>query len=200
MDGGYGLRHLGAHLAGGGRWEELYLLVARGEERQPWAEARHTVEGNYAGYLADLDLAWRRAEEEGKNKPAAVGRQVRCALIESSIHSLAGNIPPELLAAAVEKKVLEPPAALAYARQVSDPGQRARALAALAPHWAEWAGREREAAYTPWPETLRALAARPRKHLLSDLRALVPILAALGGAEAAGEAFRAIRDVERWWP
>ena len=236
VDGGYGLRHLGAHLAAGGKWEELYELVALGKEKQPWAEARHAAEGNYAGYLADLDLSWRRAEEEGKDAPAALGRQARCALIESSIHSLAGNIPPELLVAAVEKKVWEPQTALAYARQVADPGQRVQALAGLAPHlppdlkeealrealaaarelgdedaraealaglaprWAEWAGRERAAAYALWPETLRRLAARPRPHLLSDLSALSPVLSALGGAEAVGEAFRAIQDVGRWWP
>jgi hypothetical protein len=33
-----------------------------------------------------------------------------------------------------------------------------------------------------------------------DLIALVPVLAALGGAEAVAEAFRAIQDVGRWWP
>ncbi|MBC7226280.1 MAG: AAA family ATPase [Thermoflexales bacterium] len=351
VDGGYGLRHLAEHLAGAGEWERLHRLVAEGGDQQPWAEARHAAEGNYTGYLADLDLAWRRAEEEGRGEPAALGRQVRCALIESSIHSLAGNIPPELLAAALEKGVLGPPAALAYARQASDPWQRAHALAGLAPHlpeellrealaaawkigdasdraedlaglaphlppelrsealqealaaareigweyaraealaglaphlppellqealaaareiewedaraevlaglaphlppellwealaaawkirdasdcaevlaglaprWAEWAGRERETAYALWPETLRALAAReretayalwpetlralaarPRPDLLSDLRALSPVLAALGGEAAAGEAFRAIQDVGRWWP
>ncbi len=299
-DGGYGLRHLGAHLAGGERWEELHALVAEGKERQVWAEARHAAEGNYAGYLADLELARQWAEAEGKKNPAALGRQVRYALIESSIHSLAGNIPPALLVAAVEKGVLGLVAALAYARQVSDPGQRARALAGLAPrlpedllrqaleaareiederaralalaglaphlpedllrqaleaareigderaraealaglaphlppdlqeqtlrqaleaareiegkfararalaglapHWAAWARQDRRAAYSPWPETLRALAARPRRDLLGDLRALGPALAALGGDEAVRETVRAIHDVGRWWP
>ncbi len=300
VDGGYGIRHLGAHLAGAGQWEDLHLLVATGAEKQPWAEARYAVEGNYAGYLADLELAWRRAEEKGKEEPVAMGRQVRYALIESAIHSLAGNIPPELLVAAVEKGVWKPEAALAYARQVPDPGQRARALSGLAPHlppdlkeqvlrealaaaqeirdefdraealsglaphlppellrealaaaqeietdsdraralsglaphlppellrealaaaqeirdaddraralsglaprWAEWVQKDRDAAYAPWPETLHALAGRPRKDLLSDIRALSPVLAALGGAEAVQEALRAVQDVGRWWP
>ncbi|GIV88399.1 MAG: hypothetical protein KatS3mg055_0917 [Chloroflexus sp.] len=132
-DEGYGLRHLGAHLADGERWEELYRVVALGEDRQPWAEARHAAEGNYSGYLADLELVWRWTEEEGKRKPEAVGRQVRCALIESSIHALAENIPPALLVAAVQQQVWQPPAALAYARHVAAPAQRAEALTMLIP-------------------------------------------------------------------
>ena len=38
------------------------------------------------------------------------------------------------------------------------------------------------------------------RDLLMDLSALVPVLAALGGAEAVAETFRAIQDVGRWWP
>lgn len=37
-----------------------------------------------------------------------------------------------------------------------------------------------------WAETLPVLAARGRKDLLSDLRALAPVLDALGGKEAVG--------------
>jgi len=33
-----------------------------------------------------------------------------------------------------------------------------------------------------------------------DLIALVPVLTALGGAEAVAETIRAIQDVGRWWP
>jgi hypothetical protein len=101
----YALAHYAGHLAEAGRWEELHTLVATGDERQEWAEARHAGEGSYAGYLSDLGLAWAHADEEGWTEPAAVGRQVRCALIESSLHSLAGNIPSELLVALVEHRV-----------------------------------------------------------------------------------------------
>ena len=297
VDGGYGLRHLGAHLAGAGEWERLHELVAAGEERQPWAEARHGAEGNYEGYLADLALAWRRAEEEGARAPTAVGRQVRYALIEASFHSLAGNIPPPLLIALVENRFWAPTAALAYARQMPDEDQRVEALAGLAPHLPEsllpealaaareirdanvraealvWlaphlpenlreqalqealaaarkierestrsqilvglaphlpesllpeavtAAREirdaddraralaglaprlaalpRPAFYPLWTEALPALARRTRRDLLSDLRALEPVIPALGGEPAVVETFRAIREVGRWWP
>ncbi len=103
MDRGYGLRHLAEHLAGAAAWQRLHDLVAEGDEHQLWAEARHRAEGNYAGYLADLSLAWRHADAEGEHDPEAVGRQVRYALIEASIHSLAGNIPPKLLVALVRE-------------------------------------------------------------------------------------------------
>jgi hypothetical protein len=47
---------------------------------------------------------------------------------------------------------------------------------------------------------LHALARRPRRDLLSDIRTLAPVIAALGGPEAVAETVRAIQDVGRWWP
>lgn len=64
----------------------------------------------------------------------------------------------------------------------------------------EWARGDRAACYAPWLEALYILPAHPRLHLLSDLCALIPVLVALGGAEAMREVFRAIRDVGQWWP
>ncbi|WP_322798399.1 ATP-binding protein [Thermoflexus sp.] len=142
IDDGYGLRHLGAHLAAAGEWEKLHKLVAEGDEHQPWAEARYAAEGDYGGYLMDLELARRHAMREGKQDPRAVGRQARYALIEASIRSLAGNIPPELLIALVEKGLWKASAALGYARQVPDERHRAHALTALAPHLFEGLLRE----------------------------------------------------------
>ena len=54
--------------------------------------------------------------------------------------------------------------------------------------------------YPLWNATLQLAATRTRKELLSDFRALVPVLATLGGAEAVAETCRAIQDVGRWWP
>jgi hypothetical protein len=62
------------------------------------------------------------------------------------------------------------------------------------------AKRERPALYPLWAETLPVLVSRTRRNLLSDLRALAPVIAKLGGAEAVAETFRAIQDVGRWWP
>ncbi len=140
QDGSYGLRHLAYHLAEAERWEDLHALVA--EENgaaQPWAAARHGAEGSYAGYLADVGLAWEQADRQfNDGQSGALGRQVRYALIESSVHSLAGNIPAELLVQLVIEHLpgWSPAAALAYAFQIPDDlfRSRARALAALAPH------------------------------------------------------------------
>jgi tetratricopeptide (TPR) repeat protein len=63
LDGEYGLRNLAMELAESGRWETLHRLVAEGGDHQPWAKARRQMQNSYAGYLADLSLAWRHAEE-----------------------------------------------------------------------------------------------------------------------------------------
>jgi hypothetical protein len=89
------------------------------------------------------------------------------------------------------------PEALAAAREIKDAYDRASALTALSPRLAEL---PRPALYPLWDETLPLLARRTRPDLLADLRALVPVIHALGGEAAIAETFRAIQDVARWWP
>ena len=77
--------------------------------------------------------------------------------------------------------------ALEAARAIGDEEVRSRALAALAAQLAELT----PATLSPlWSRTLRLLATHTRRDLLMDLIALVPVLAALGGAEAVAKAFR----------
>jgi hypothetical protein len=85
--------HLSAHLNGAGEYEKLRVLLTEGDEKIKWAETREKKEETYAGYLNDLTYVWDYAERE-QNYALAI----RCMLIENSIHSLAANIPPELLA------------------------------------------------------------------------------------------------------
>lgn len=59
-------------------------------------------------------------EDEGQQTPY-LGMEICCALIEASIHSLADNIPPELVGA------------LAFARQMPNEHQCALALSPLVP-------------------------------------------------------------------
>ena len=47
---------------------------------------------------------------------------------------------------------------------------------------------------------LHRLARRTRLDLLSDIWALAPAIAKLGGSEAAKEAWDAIQDAICWWP
>jgi hypothetical protein len=84
--------HLTAHLNAAGEYEKLRIMLTEGDEKIKWAEAREKKEETYAGYLNDLTYAWVYAERK-QNYALAI----RCMLIESSINSLATNIPPELL-------------------------------------------------------------------------------------------------------
>ncbi len=228
----YVLRYYRGHLeAAGADWQAFLPLV----EVEGWARAWHHLEGTYSGYLGDVDAVWERAKQADAEATAtgdvvpALGTEIRCALIKASIHSLASNIPPELLAALVEYGVWPSPVALVHARLVLDERARARALAALAPHLPPdllaqalkaaqaieredararalaalaplWTQVPRQQAYALWAKTWPALAARRRDDLLFDLTALAPVIAALGGENAVRETFQAIQDVSRWWP
>ncbi len=126
----YPRRYLATHLVSGGLLEESFALVAHGEARNEWAEARFAQECTYAGYLADLDPAWRWAEsDEGWN----VGAQIRCALIQSSLRSRVGNVPPGLVVELVRAGRWSPDEALAHILQIPEERQRGEALCRVFP-------------------------------------------------------------------
>ena len=136
-DDSYIYIHLTWHLEQAGQEDKLHALMREetAEGRNGWYGACERL-GQVAGYLSDVDRAWRLAEEAfaDRRSSIAIGLQCRYALIVISLSSLAGNIPPELLAALVEKGIWPGPQGLAYARQIQEPELRTRALAALAPH------------------------------------------------------------------
>lgn len=136
VGGAYGLRYLATHLAGAGRWPDLHDLVAESrDDHLVWAEAHHGLDGAYAGYLADLAIAWGNADDEVVHDVSAMGRQVRYALIKGSIHSSAEGISPELLVALVKHDMRgwTPSSALSYCQAIPDEQMRAECIAALAP-------------------------------------------------------------------
>lgn len=136
-NGTYALRHMAAHLANAERWEDLHELVAEGKgNHQEWAEARHKIDGSYLGYLEDLRLAWTNARRLTPPKTLETGRQIRYALIESSIRTLAAAMPVELLVALAKYQPYgwSQHHVLDYVQQLSDPRQQARILAELMPH------------------------------------------------------------------
>lgn len=140
LDGGYGLRHLAAHLEGAGRVEDVHRLLAleTGEHRNTWCEAKEAV-GDTNGFLADVTRAWRLAEKPGseqndRERNRAIGLQCRYALILASLNSLAQNIPPFLVNALIVKGIWKPAQGLAYACLVHDSKQRAETLNELAPY------------------------------------------------------------------
>ena len=133
----------------------------------------HERVGDTSGYLSDVDRAWRLTEEAfaDRRSSIAIGLQCRYALIVTSLCSLAGNIPPALLAALVEKGIWPGPQGLAYARQIQEPELRTRALAALAPHLGPT---ERDQALREALEAARAIEAEGYRS--AALAALAPHL------------------------
>ncbi len=124
-----------AHLADAGRWDTVrtvltVVLLAGAGGRQPWADARSGAEGAFSGYLGDLDVLWRRAEEQDD---LALG--LRCALLASSARSLSGGLSPGLLLGLA--KVGTPAgrwplgATLEHVRQMPEPSRQAQALRSL---------------------------------------------------------------------
>ena len=103
-----------------------------------WLEAWEALEGAEDGFLGDLRNAQRRANRvltDARDQPeraAAISRSIRFALVASSVTSLAGNVPPNLLRALVREQQWTPEHALAYARRTPDEHQRGMAVAALA--------------------------------------------------------------------
>ncbi|MBN1887055.1 MAG: NACHT domain-containing protein, partial [Thermoflexales bacterium] len=127
----YARRHLAYHLYHAGDGEALYELVTGSSA---WAEARYEIEESYAGYLADLELAWQWAESEGAWD---IGRQVRCALVASSLGSLGKGVEPWLVARLVASGIWSAARALAYVQAIEDEQGRSDGLVRLAPFLSE---------------------------------------------------------------
>ncbi len=134
----------------------------------------------------------------------------------NTLSALAEKLPPQLL-----------PEALAAAREIQDEYSRADALSALAEKLPEVLSEALATAksiqneyssanvlralalglsQTPsatlfplWRDILHELSLRTRPKLLQDIKALFPVIFALGGEAATAEVARAIEDVGRWW-
>ncbi|BAY24323.1 regulatory protein [Calothrix sp. NIES-2100] len=102
-----------------------------------------------------------------------------------ALSALADKLPPELL-----------PEALAAVRPIQDEYYRSSALSALALGLSQMLNAK---LFPLWQDTLNELSARTRPHLLRDIKALFPVIFALGGKVATAEVARAIMDVGRWW-
>lgn len=149
LDGGYGLRHVAAHLELSGRGEELHrLLACDAGGRNAWFAARAAV-GDVAGYELDVDRAWRIAAQ----RPPAVALEVRYALLRGSVRAPAGSVSVEVMGALVAGGAWTRSQALDYAAWIDRPGDRARWLTALVAHL------EGEARAMAWEEALRLVRA-----------------------------------------
>jgi hypothetical protein len=96
-------------------------------------------EGQAAVFLEDVRRLWAWAREEDARAAAQgdeaphLGDEIRCALIEASLHSLTANLPMELPALLVQHSLWTPRQALTYIRQNPDEWQRAEAFEKLLP-------------------------------------------------------------------
>lgn len=118
----YTRKYLPTHLSASGHYEELYQVVTLDDT---WAKARGRSDG-YTQYSADLQLVWNWAVESRDNV-----KQIRCALIASSIHQLLGSIDANFILRLVEAKVWSYAAALAQIAQLKNEKDRVEALSKL---------------------------------------------------------------------
>ncbi|MDJ0773467.1 MAG: effector-associated domain EAD1-containing protein [Mastigocoleus sp. MO_167.B18] len=100
--------------------------------------------------------------------------------------TLADKLPLELL-----------PEALAAARDIEDKECHANALSTLAHKLSQI--QKTELSYL-WRDTLHTLSLHTRPELLSDIKALTPVIFALGGEQAVKDTASTIQDVSQWWP
>jgi hypothetical protein len=133
----YDLAHLVAHMAEAEDWENVHRLLQleTTSRRNAWFEAREAYLSR-SGYLEDLQRAWQVAEtayqpEERAQTGVQIGRIVRYALVQASLNSLSGKLPPELPALLVDEGLWSWEHALAITRQILEPERKALALAEL---------------------------------------------------------------------
>lgn len=132
----YARRFLSAHLRLGGDRSTLFALM----DDPAWYEAQQHFDPSHAAFLNDVRQAWTAAEEvdraaceRGEAAPL-LGREIRCALVTSSIHSLSRSVPPELLLALVQAELWSAEQAFRVVRNNPVYEERGAALCLLAPY------------------------------------------------------------------
>jgi trypsin-like peptidase len=127
----YVVRNYGAHLARADRPIEQWLPLINHQE---WVQAWFSVEGAYGGYLQDVQRVWEKCRLidqlsiKVRNRVPYLAHETRCVLIETSLHSLASNVTPDLLSSLIKTHIWTPAQGLAYIRQIPSSKQRAQSL------------------------------------------------------------------------
>jgi hypothetical protein len=188
---GYIHGRLSWHLEKAGDVDGLHALLREetAEGRNGWYEANERL-GQPSLFADNVAQAWRLADQAfGEGRPA-LGLQCRYALMSVSLHSLASNLPPELLETLVRQGVWPVEQSLAYARRTPDAVQKAKALRLLA---ALAVPAERAAVLREALDTARSL--RDRGDCSRALAALVPHLPEHERAAVLKEALDAARSI-----
>jgi len=131
---GYLYSHLAYHLDAVDDETDLRALFAD----DAWLHARVPADNyTYDGYLADLALVWKRAQDlamrqiaEGR-PPLAVADCIHYVLIHTTVNSLASNYGPELVARAVETGLWSPERGTNLAYRVIGSSQKAELIGML---------------------------------------------------------------------
>ena len=130
----YIVQYYGAHLEQAhASAETLLTLVCQG-----WSKAWEALEGSFAGFLNDVERAWKAAERENEQAIAKgdvaprIGDEIRCALVRASITSLAANLPVELIVQLVKYKKWTFQQGITYARLITHTGRKSGTLLRLA--------------------------------------------------------------------
>ncbi|MCA2671149.1 MULTISPECIES: NB-ARC domain-containing protein [unclassified Microcystis] len=135
-DDGYIYNHLLGHLEKAQQIAQIHLLLREetAEGHNGWY-SQCEKEGKTAVFIKDIARAWQLAEEHFIENPTkSIGLQVRYALITTSLNSLAGNIPAELMALLIQHEIWTPAQGLAYVRQNQDDEKRAAGLRLITPY------------------------------------------------------------------
>jgi uncharacterized protein DUF4062 len=179
----YIVQYYGAHLdRTKAAAKDVYVLVDAG-----WLRAWEALEGTHAGFLNDVERAWRRAESA---IPPLAGEDlavlIKCALCRSSVTALSGNVSSKLLMLCVQNGVLTPLQGLTIVRQMPDEEQRSASLSRLA--------KELPSGLTG--EALMAVRTiQNERHRATALIALAPHLDGEFRVEATREALAAVREI-----
>ncbi|MEL6988311.1 MAG: NB-ARC domain-containing protein, partial [Bacteroidota bacterium] len=135
-DDGYIVDHLTWHMEKAECINLVHDLLREEHElgKNAWHSKCESL-GKTTIFVGDVARAWKLAEVEYEINPTrAIGLQYRYALITSSLKTIAGNTPPELISLLVEKKVWTFQQGLAYSQQIQSLPQKAKALSKLTPY------------------------------------------------------------------
>jgi hypothetical protein len=162
----YAVQYYRIHLERAGtHMEELYTLVCGA-----WSRAWEAQDATFEGFLNDVKRAWHYAEEELR-----IAVQFQCALGQASVMTMNANIPPALLALAVEHGIRKPGQALAIASRMPDKMHLAETLVLLGPFLGELSEQALAAARSLPESSGEDVDASPVAHALIGLAPYLPV-------------------------
>ena len=92
--------------------EKFYALMCK-----EWLKAWEWLDGTPSGFLNDVDIAWKKAIEEGNH---GISKQVLFSLCFSSFSEVIGNIPSDLFEECIVNNIINPQLGLFYISHEKD--------------------------------------------------------------------------------